>query len=113
MFLYKQISDLAIKRNLVLVKLQVFDKKKLGTRKKLTVFIGLDTKDFYHTFFIFEQKSRFVLQHAHELSQLQVTLDELRKRRSRFKHLCLCCAVCQKAKVFLENEGWRIHDDFM
>ncbi len=85
----------------------------LGTRKKLSIFSGVDLKSYYHVVFRIEQKSRFLLRHAHEILALEQTLETVKGHRYFYKHIIFHAPLCSKAQVLLNAEGWKIYHDIM
>jgi hypothetical protein len=100
-------------KQVVFTSLDVVDPKILHTRKKLAIFSGVDQKSFYHLIFRMEQKSRFLRKHVHEIDELCSALTLHVKHNYKYKHLLLNAPLCSKAALLLEEQGWKIHNDFM
>lgn len=85
----------------------------LKTRKKVAIFSGVDLKSYYHVVFRVEQKSRFLLLHAHEILALEQTLETVKNHRYFYKHIILHASLCSKAQALLNAEGWKIYHDIV
>jgi len=105
----KEMLERICRKQVVFTSLNEIDPKVLHTRKKLTIFSGVDQKSFYHLIFRLEQKSRIVRKNAHEIDALSRAL----KHTYKYKHLLLKAPLCSKAALFLEEQGWKIYNDFM
>jgi len=81
----------------------------LGTRKKLTIFNGVDQKQCYHLVITPLQQSRFVYKHALELGVLLSQIVLHVNHNYAYKHLFVSAPLCSKAQRYLEQEGWRIY----
>lgn len=81
----------------------------LGTRKKITIFNGVDEKQCYHLVITSLQQSRFIYKHAVELGDLLTKIVLHVNHNYAYKHLLLSASLCSKAKQHLEQEGWRVY----
>jgi len=81
----------------------------LGSRKKVTIFHGVDQKQCFHLVIISLQKSRFVHKHALELGDLLSKIVLHVNHNYAYKHLFLNSPLCSKTQHYLEEEGWRIY----
>ncbi|AHJ12031.1 PQQ-like domain-containing protein [Sulfurospirillum multivorans DSM 12446] len=101
-------------KQVVFTSLEVVDPKVvLHTRKKLAIFSGVDPKSFYHLIFRIEQKSRFLRKHVDEMAELCKTLELHVKHTYKYKHLLLNAPLCSKAAIMLQENGWKVYNDFM
>lgn len=109
----KVLADLMNKKGYIFKSAKIIDKKLLATRKKVDIFMCVDTKKFYHIVFFTEQKSRFLLKNAQEVLMLEEKIKLLSMHNNKYKHLFIKEGICSKAKHFLEQIGWRVYNDFM
>lgn len=109
----KEMLERICRKQVVFTSLHEVDPKVLHTRKKLTIFSGVDQKSFYHLIFRIEQKSRFVCKNACEIDALSHDLALHVNHAYAYKHLLLNAPLCSKAARLLEEQGWKIHNDFM
>jgi hypothetical protein len=87
--------------------------KALGSRKKISIFVCVDLKSFYHVIFYTKQKSRFLIAHAKEIIALESRVCALEEHNNKYKHVCIEQELCSKAKQYLKERGWSVHNDFM
>lgn len=85
------------------------DKAILKSRKKMSLFCGVDTHSFYHIVFEVEQKSRFVVKNAQEVIDFEKAMALHVSHNYKYKHLLLCAPLCSSAQKYLKEEGWRIY----
>jgi hypothetical protein len=89
------------------------DRSVIKTRKQMSIFMGVDSKSYYHLIFSVAQKSRFLQKHALEISSFHEHMVLHVNHNYKYKHLFLEADICSKARVFLENEGWKVYHDCM
>ncbi len=89
------------------------DKTILKSRKKMSLYSGVDTNSFYHVVFQIEQKSRFVFKNAQEVVDFEKIIVLHVNHNYKYKHLLLCAPLCSRAQKYLQEEGWRIYNDVM
>ena len=109
----KEMLERICRKQIVFTSLEMVDPKVLHTRKKLTIFSGVDRNSFYHLIFRMEQKSRFLRKHVEEIGELYAALTLHVKHNYKYKHLLLNAPLCSKAALLLEEQGWKVHNDFM
>jgi len=80
----------------------------LKTRRKMVLYKGVDTKQYYHIIFSVAQKSRFGLKHAEEMIGFEKSLSATLEHRFRYKHLLMDAPMCSKARTALQMDGWDI-----
>lgn len=85
------------------------DASSLKSRKKMALFGGVDTRNFYHIVFQMDQKSRFVMKNAHEVVDLERKMALHVNHNHKHKHLLLKAPLCSRAQKYLKEEGWRIY----
>lgn len=80
----------------------------LGTRRKMVIYKGIDTAQYYHIVFSVDQKSRFGLKHAAEMVDFEERLTLLMRHHFKYKHLLLNAPLCSKARQMLQIDGWNL-----
>ena len=80
----------------------------LGTRRKMTMYKGIDTAQYYHIVFSLNQKSRFGVKQAHEMVDFEERLTHLMGHKFKYKHLLLSAPLCSKAQKVLQIDGWNL-----
>jgi len=96
------------KKRLFFRSLETVDLKKLGTRKKLSLYLGVDMQAYYTIIMVIRKKSTILRKEAGELMLLHTKLEQEIHAKIRKKYLLLEAPICSKAKQMLENEGWRV-----
>jgi len=104
----KNIVDLFLKHKIVFKSLDEVDKSLLGTRKKIDIFKATDIKGNYFSIFKIDQKSRFLLKNAIELSDLELRLQKIVNHNFKYKNLLISKNICSKSVVYLKDRGWKI-----
>lgn len=89
------------------------DKNLLKTRKKIQIYSTTDIDKNFHSIFIVEQKSRFLLKNAENLDVLDASMQRLENHNFKYKHLVIGPNICSKSINYLKNRGWNIHHDFV
>ena len=106
----KVVVEYFSKKGVLFKSFKEIDKTLLKTRKKVAIFTSTDTKGNYHSVFKIEQKSRFLIQNAIELVELEEKLQQLEKHNFKYKHLVIGKAICSKSINYLNERGWKLHD---
>ncbi len=100
-------------KQVIFTSLDVVDPQVLHTRKKLSIFSGVDQKSFYHLIFRMEQKSRFLRKNVDEIIDLCKSLEQHVNHAYKYKHLLINAPLCSKAALLLNENGWKVYNDFM
>lgn len=80
----------------------------LKTRRKMVLYKGVDTKQYYHIVFSVAQKSRFGVKHAEEMIRYEKSLVAVMDHQFKYKHLLVDAPLCSKARTVLNMDGWNI-----
>lgn len=80
----------------------------LKTRRKMVLYKGVDTKQYYHIVFSVAQKSRFGVKHAEEMISYEKSLVAVMEHQFKYKHLLIDAPLCSKARTVLNMDGWNI-----
>ncbi len=81
----------------------------INTRKQMSIFEGVDSKQYYHLVFSISQKSRFLRKNVSEIGLLYERMVLHVNHNYKYKHLFLEADICSKARTSLENEGWKVY----
>lgn len=106
----KAIVNLLLGKNLIYKSLKAIDNKTLGTRKKIEIYEGVDTKSYYAAIFYLVQKSRFLRKNADDLDQLYEKLKIVQDHNFKKKILVYQMPLCSKAKEQMKQNGWILID---
>ena len=82
------------------------DLRKLGTRKRVLYYLGVDMQGYYTAILVVHKKSRILRKEAETFLELHHRLEEEMQSKIKKKYLLLEAPICSKAKLFLEESGW-------
>jgi hypothetical protein len=85
-----------------------FDLKEVGSRKRIGVYHGVDTKGRYTLVFVVEKKSRVLQKEAKEWLELKKRIEAHYGYPILQNAAIVKAPLCSKAKALLESEGWRL-----
>jgi len=104
----KTIVDYLQKKNLIFKSLKEINPKELGSRKKISLYLGVDMKEYYTLVMTIEKKSRILRKEANELMALHEKAESYLGSRITKKYIIIKAPLCSKAKALLEENGWRV-----
>ncbi len=99
------------KKHLILKQLYEISPKILGSRKKLSLFWGIDLKSYYTIVIVIAKKSRVVRKEAEEIIALHAMLEKYQTIHIPKKYLILDAPLCSKAKAIFEENGWKVWEE--
>jgi len=94
--------------NLLFRRLQPYDLRRIGSRKRIAAFLGVDLEGRYTLVFHVERKSRFGRKEAVVLRTLHHAIESAEGHAIRRCFAIIHAPLCSKAKKDLEEEGWHI-----
>ena len=109
----KEMLERICNRQVIFTSLYEIDLKLLHSRKRLTIFNGVDQKSFYHLIIECGQKSRFLSKHVDEIMKLDAAVTLHVKHNYKYKHLLLKAPLCSKADLLLKEKGWKVYNDIV
>ena len=95
-------------KNLIFKSLQEILPKELGSRKKVSLYLGLDLKGYYALVMQLEKKSRVLRKEAGDLMVLHEKLEKDIGSRITKKYILIKAPLCSHAKAMLEENGWKV-----
>ena len=104
----KQIIDYLQQKNIIFKSFKEVTPKELGSRKKIELYVGVDLKGYYAVVIDMEKKSRVLRKEAGELMALHEKLEKYIDSKIKKKYIIIEAPLCSKAKVLLEENGWRV-----
>jgi len=104
----KEIVEFLQHQHIVFKSLREITPKELGSRKKITLYVGVDLKDYYALVMQIEKKSRILRKEATELMQLHEKLEKYIDAKITKKYIIIKAPLCSKAKALLEEHGWNV-----
>jgi len=93
--------------NIICKKLTQITPRKLGTRKKIEIFTGVDIGGYYCILLHLSKKSRVLTKEATSLITLHNNVEKYKDRKIKKKYIWIEAPLCSKAKALMESEGWK------
>ncbi len=81
--------------------------KELGTRKRITLYMGVDLEGYYCSVMVLSKKSRVLRKEAEELAGLHKKMEIWKGTTIPKKYIQVDAPLCSKAKAWMEEEGWK------
>ena len=104
----KEMVEYLQKKNLVFKSLKEITPKELGSRKKISLYLGVDLKGYYAVVMEIEKKSRILRKEAQDLMTLHEKLEKYIDSKISKKYMLIKAPLCSKAKALLEEHGWKV-----
>ena len=104
----KQIVEYLQKKNIIFKSLKEISPKELGSRKKVSLYVGIDLKGYYALVMQVEKKSRVLRKEAAEFLALHEKLEAYMDSKVSKKYIIIKAPLCSKAKAMLEDKGWKV-----
>ncbi len=99
-------------KNIIFRSLEEIMPKELGSRKKVSLYLGVDLKGYYALIIELEKKSRVLRKEASELMLLHEKLEKYIDSRVTKKYIMIKAPLCSHAKTVLEENRWRVWHAF-
>jgi len=104
----KEIVHLLQEKKLLFKSLRSIEPKELGTRKKITIYLGVDLKKYYACILHISKKSRILRKEATELMELHKKLEIYNDSKINKKYIYIQAPLCSKAKTLFEENKWTV-----
>ncbi len=105
----KALTHYFTNKNILFKELEAITPKAIGSRKKINIYSGTGVDNNYYAIFIITSKSRFLRKQAQELLELIEKLAHFKEHNFKKKILLISSDVCSKAKLFLQDNGWKVN----
>jgi hypothetical protein len=102
----KEIVDKYRAKGMIFRSLKPISLKDLNSRKKISIYLGVDLGGYYTLIMHLEKKSRVLRKEAYELIELHKRVESLIESKIVKKRLTIKAPLCSKAKKLLEESGW-------
>lgn len=97
----KQIVEYLQKKNIIFKSLKEILPKELGSRKKVSLYLGVDLKGYYALVISLEKKSRVLRKEAEDLMGLHEKVEQYIDSKVSKKYIIIKAPLCSKAKAML------------
>jgi len=104
----KELVEYLNHKNIIFKSLKEITPKELGSRKKVSLYVGIDLKGYYALVMQVEKKSRVLRKEADEFLVLHEKLEQYIDSKITKKYMIIKAPLCSKAKVLLEEHGWKV-----
>ena len=104
----KEIVEYLQKKNIIFKSLKEIVPKELGSRKKVSLYLGVDLKGYYALVMSLEKKSRVLRKEAEDLMGLHEKVEQYIDSKVTKKYIIIKAPLCSKAKAMLEEKGWKV-----
>ncbi|MGD9554225.1 MAG: hypothetical protein AB7D96_00935 [Arcobacteraceae bacterium] len=108
----KELTHYFNEKNILFKSIKHVDPKELNSRKKIEIYVATGIDKNYYAIFILNSKSRFLKKNAEELIELCGKLADLQGHNFKKKILLIGSPLCSKAKEFLKDNEWKVHQDY-
>lgn len=95
-------------KNIIFKSLEEIMPKELGSRKKVSLYLGVDLKGYYALVIELDKKSRVLRKEATELMLLHEKLEKHIDSRVTKKYIMIKAPLCFHAKTVLGENGWKV-----
>ena len=97
-------------KNIICKSLEEVTPKVLGSRKKVSLYVGVDLNSYYCMIIKLTKKSRVLRKEAEELMALHEKMEAYKNTKITKKYIWIEAPLCSKAKALLEEHGWKVFD---
>lgn len=104
----KEIVEYLQKKQIIFKSFKEVLPKELGSRKKVSLYMGIDLKSYYALVMSIEKKSRVLRKEVGELMSLHEKLEKYMDSKITKKYIIIKAPLCSHAKAMLEEQGWRV-----
>ncbi len=104
----KEIVEFLAGEGILCRRFEGVEPKKLGSRKRVEIYRGVDTEGYYCLVIILRKKSRILRKEAEEFEELHRRLETKMEARIKRCFLLYEAPLCSKAAAWLREKGWRI-----
>ena len=105
----KALVEYLNQKNIIFKSLKEVTPKELGSRKKVSIYFGVELKgDYYALVMEVQKKSRVLRKEAGELMLLHEKLEGYTGNKITKKYIIIKAPLCSHAKAMLEENGWRV-----
>ena len=95
-------------KNIIFKSLKEIQPKELGSRKKVSLYVGVDLKGYYALVMELEKKSRVLRKEAADLMELHAKAEKYVDSKITKKYIVIKAPLCSHAKAMLEENGWKV-----
>jgi len=109
----KSLVEYLSHKNIIFKSFKEIVPKELGSRKKISIYIGIDLKGYYALVMQVKKKSRVLRKEVEELIILHEKLEVYIDSKVTKKYIIINAPLCSKAKSLLEEKGWKVWHEYV
>lgn len=95
-------------KNIIFKSLREIMPKELGSRKNISLYLGVNLKGYYALVIQLEKKSRVLRKEAADLIGLHEKVEIYINSKVTKKYVIIKAPLCSHAKIMLEEHGWKV-----
>jgi hypothetical protein len=108
----KEVVEYLNQKNIIFKSLKEIAPKELGSRKKVSLYLGVELKENYYALVMeLNKKSRVLRKEAAELILLHEKLERYTGNKITKKYIIIKAPLCSHAKAMLEENRWRVWNE--
>ncbi len=104
----KALVEYLNRKDIIFKSLKEILPKELGSRKKVTLHLGVDLKGYYALVMELEKKSRVLRKEAADLMELHEKVEKYVGSKITKKYIVIKAPLCSHAKAMLDEHGWKV-----
>ena len=109
----KEVVEYLNKKNIIFKSLKEITPKELGSRKKVSIYLGVELKESYYALVMeLSKKSRVLRKEAADLMMLHEKLEHYTDHKITKKYIIIKAPLCSHAKAMLEENGWKVWNQY-
>ncbi|HIQ45990.1 MAG TPA: hypothetical protein EYH57_00060 [Sulfurovum sp.] len=108
----KEIVEYLNHKHIIFKSLKEIAPKELGSRKKISLYLGVDLKGYYALVMSLEKKSRVLRKEVEDLILLHEKVESYIDSKITKKYIRIKAPLCSKAKALMEEKGWKVWHEF-
>jgi hypothetical protein len=106
----KEVVEYYSNKGILFRSLKQIPVKELGSRKRVEIYLGVDTQSYYTMIISIEKKSRILRKEAEEIMLFHEKLEKQIASKILKKYILIKAPLCSKAKKSMEEKGWKVEE---
>jgi len=107
----KEVVEYLQEKKFIFKSLKEILPKELCSRKKISIYVGVDLERYYSVVMVVEKKSRVLRKDIAELLELHIKLERYIDSKINKKYIIIKAPLCSHAKAMLIENEWRVWNE--
>jgi hypothetical protein len=107
----KEILHLLQRKKLLFKSFKSIDVREFNSRKKISIYLGVDLKKYYTCVIHINKKSKILTKEALELMEFHNKLEIFNDSKIKKKYIYIQAPLCSKAKALFKEQKWRVWEE--